>query len=122
MWAKEVLDYCCHIAEKHNRAFYVFQSAPKETPKVLLLGLNPGEDYYYETKMTLKVFTEQNQWYFGGKNHNPKTKWNILKKLEKTIEVNEKLNNEFSNMVYMNLLFFTSSCFSVYNSTFGSSF
>jgi hypothetical protein len=134
MWAKEVLNYCCPIAEKHNRAFYAFQSTPVEKPRVLLLGLNPAGKGPYTTVgeykgqcttwelpeegMRPEIFVQQNPWYFGGRKYDPKEKWNILEKLEVTISVNHELNKEFFNMVYMNLLYFNSKDFKEFQKHF----
>ena len=120
MWAEEVVPYCHSMAEKHNRAFFAFQSAPKKT-NVLLLGLNPARRDPYESQkrtweipngMTPEVFTKQNPFYKGGKYYNEKEKWNILEKFNVTLSASEKLRGLASNMVYMNILYFNSKDFS----------
>jgi hypothetical protein len=124
IWAKEVVPYCDEIARtKVKRAFYVFQSAPKENPKVLLLGLNPGKDYPYEAQyknekwnipdgMTVEAFIKANPY------DQEQDTWTILRGLKKTINVHPLLQSEFEDMVYMNLLYFNSINFDEFQRSF----
>ena len=112
IWAKEAIKYCHPIAETLDRAFYAFQSEPVESPELLLLGLNPGGDFNYGNVMFSEAFLQQNPWYFGGHNYDPKAQWNILNKLQVTKSVTPELDKLFNDMVYMNLLYFNSIDFS----------
>ena len=129
-WAQFAVSYCNNVANQQvDRAYYAFQSKPKENPEVLILGLNPhGKDNYHSQvdnerwglkesgEMIPKVFIQQNQWYIGGKYED--TKWNILKNLEKTIDVQEDFHHLFDNMVYMNILYFNSWNFEEFTKSF----
>lgn len=130
-WAELTVKYCHGLNTdtelKIDRAFYAFQSKPIEEPEVLILGLNPrGQDNYesqYNNErwglkpnqgMTPKVFVQQNQWYYGGKEYGKEKKeWNILNNLRKTTEVHSNLQDLFDedNIVYMNILYFNSEDF-----------
>jgi hypothetical protein len=45
-WAEFTVDYCDKVARhKIDRSFYVFQSEPSLEPEVLILGLNPQDQY-----------------------------------------------------------------------------
>ena len=124
LWAEEVVPYCDDIARtKINRAFYAFQSAPKEKPKVLLLGLNPGRDYPYEAQyknevwnipngMTVEAFIKANPY------DKEMDAWTILKGFKKTTSVHPLLQSEFEDMVYMNLLYFNSINFDEFQRSF----
>jgi hypothetical protein len=123
-WAEFAVSYCNKVAKTQvDRAFYAFQSKPIKSPEVLILGLNPYGNCNYQSqvgneKWELKesnemipaVFIQQNQWYTGGKYADKK--WNILEKLNKTIEVQPEFHLLFENMVYMNILYFNSIDFS----------
>ncbi|MDR0829703.1 MAG: hypothetical protein LBN95_06290 [Prevotellaceae bacterium] len=124
LWAEEVVPYCIETtSSKIDRSFFAFQSEPKECPKVLILGLNPAgvcsyADQYKNEKweipngMTVDVFVHQNPWYFGGKHYDEKERWNILEKLKITTSVNDPMKEMFSDIVYMNILYFNSKDFS----------
>lgn len=130
LWGSFTVDYCHDVAmTKIDRSFYAFQSEPNEKPDVLVLGLNPKGDYPYASifnnekdgwglnqlgRMTPEVFIHQNPWYIGGKFED--VKWNILKNLKKTIEVNEDFHSRFDKMMYMNILYFNSVDFSEFKS------
>ena len=124
MWAEEVVPYCDEIARtKVKRTFYVFQSTPKESPKVLLLGLNPGRDFPYEAQcknekwnipngMTVEAFIKTNPY------DKEQDTWTILRGLKKTKKVHPLLQSEFEDMVYMNLLYFNSINFDKFQRSF----
>lgn len=139
-WAEFTVDYCDTIARtKIDRSFYAFQSEPKFKPDVVIMGLNPYGKSSYEShynnegwglksfgKMTPEVFIHQNPWYIGGEQSGklidgkkPK-EWNILKKLNITMNVHPELNKYFHNMVYMNVLYFNSSDFKEFQNEFKS--
>ena len=111
IWAKEAIEYCHPMAEKLDRAFYAFQSKTIENPELLLLGLNPGGRYSYDNKMTPEKLLQQNSYYFGGSDYDPRKPWKVIKKLQVTKSATEELNEllDPSSMVYMNLLYFNSS-------------
>ena len=111
IWAEEAIKYCHPMAEKLDRAFYAFQSKTLENPRLLLLGLNPGGRYGYEHKMTPEMLLEQNSYYFGGSNYEPRKPWTVLKKLNITRSATREIDGLFNpnTMVYMNLLYFNSS-------------
>ena len=104
-WADFTVNYCDNVARTTiDRSFYAFQSEPKESPEILLLGLNPkGKDNYESIfqnsingwglnswgKMIPEVFVHQNPWYIGGTQASIEKEWNILKKMNKTIHVNQ---------------------------------
>jgi hypothetical protein len=131
MWADEVVPYCHSMAidKKIDRAFYAFQSEPKEKPNVLILALNPYGTYSYAdlyknekweipNGMTPDVFIHQNPFYKEGKYYNEKEKWNILEKFDVTLSANDDLKRLVSDMVYMNILYFNSRDFSEFKNTF----
>ena len=132
IWADFTVNYCDNVARtKIDRCFYAFQSEPKEKPEVLILGLNPRDDYkcdykgQYENigwglngKMVADVFIHQNPWYKGGKQADEQKEWNILKKMNKTIHVQNELSQLFDNMVYMNILYFASKNFNEFKNSF----
>jgi hypothetical protein len=134
-WAEFTVDYCDNVARhKIDRSFYVFQSEPSFEPEVLILGLNPQDQFksrylnQYENvgwglsdygKMTADVLIHQNPWYIGGKQAERKKKeWNILRNLKKTINVHHDLYQLFDNMVYMNILYFNSTNFVEFKNSF----
>ncbi|MEA5257512.1 hypothetical protein VB264_06945 [Arcicella aquatica] len=137
-WAEFTVDYCDNVAKtKIDRSFYAFQSEPKHEPDILILGLNPYGVYNYENqfsnegwgvkqygKMIPDVFIHQNPWYIGGKeadkieNGKKKKEWNILRNLNKTINIHPEFRKCFDNMVYMNILFFNSKDFSEFKKSF----
>jgi len=139
-WAELTVKYCHGLnmdkEMKIDRAFYAFQSKPKEEPKVLILGLNPRGMDNYESQynnerwglklnqgMTPEVFVQQNQWYYGGKEYRTEKKeWNILKNLRKTSSAHSKLHDLFreENIVYMNILYFNSEDFNEFKKCSGS--
>jgi len=139
-WAELTVKYCQGLnmdkEMKIDRAFYAFQSKPKEDPKVLILGLNPRGMDNYESQynnerwglksnqgMTPEVFIQQNQWYYGGKEYGTEKKeWNILKNLKKTSSAHSKLEDFFleENIVYMNILYFNSEDFNEFKKCSGS--
>lgn len=132
IWADFTVDYCDNVARtKIDRCFYAFQSEPKEKPEVLILGLNPRDDYkcdykgQYENigwglngKMVTDVFIHQNPWYKGGKQADKYKEWNILIKMNKTIHVQTEFSQLFDNMVYMNILYFASIDFNEFKNSF----
>ena len=111
IWAEEAIKYCHPMAEKLDRAFYAFHSKTLENPELLLLGLNPGGRYGYEHTMTPSNLLEQNSYYYGGSNYNPRKPWKVLKKLNATRSATREINGLFhpNYMVYMNLFYFNSS-------------
>ncbi len=132
-WADHTVKYCHNIAEKKDRSFYAFQSEPKENPEVLILGLNPGGNFSYQSmydhktdgwglnksgKMITEVFIHQNPGYKGGRLEDPKKEWNILGNMNKTINVNNEFRQLFDNMVYMNILYFNSTDFNEFKDHF----
>jgi hypothetical protein len=111
--------------KKIDRTFYAFQSEPKESPQVLVLGLNPHGTYNYAGQyenndwkipngMTPDVFVHQNPC-IGGKDS-----WNIIKKMKVTTSVCKDLDEAFSdsNMMYMNILYFNSDNFAEFQRSF----
>jgi hypothetical protein len=58
--------------------------------------------------MTSDVLIHQNPWYIGGQQAKSEKEWNILRNLNKTINVHNDLRHLFDNMVYMNILYFNS--------------
>jgi hypothetical protein len=131
-WAEFTLEYCNEVAKIKNRAFFAFQSTPKFKPEVLVLGLNPARNDTFADqisnenwkikdfgKMSPEIFLQQNPWYNGGEK-DEKGDWNILKKLNKTIEVHSDLLSCFDSLVYMNILYFNSTDFNEFKKHFGS--
>lgn len=49
-WAQKVIDSITPIAEKFDTDFYPLQSPMLEKPQVLILGLNPGGGYTYNSQ------------------------------------------------------------------------
>jgi len=132
-WAQFTVEYCHDIAiNKIDRSFFAFQSDPKvENPEIIILGLNPQNTYSYKSqyenegwgltelqKMTPDVFLQQNPWYIGGHKAVIGKEWNILKNLNKTIVVQKDLSLLFDKMIYMNILYFNSTDFSEFKSSF----
>lgn len=130
-WAEYSAEYCNKIAKVKNRAFYVFQSEPISEPEILILGLNPGGKNSFDSqiesdgwglkeykKMTPEVFIHQNPWYIGGKEAEKEKEWNILRNLNKTVNVQSELSQIFDNMVYMNILYFNSTNFAEFKTCF----
>lgn len=133
-WALFTVDYCHNVAtNKIKRSFYAFQSEPKEEPEVLILGLNPQDQFksdyksQFENKgwglkkwgqMVPEIFIHQNPWYIGGINAEKEKAWNILKNLNKTIEVQPDFRILFNDMVYMNILYFNSKDFNEFKNSF----
>jgi hypothetical protein len=130
-WAEFTVEYCNEIAENKNRTYYVFQSEPRYEPDVLILGLNPGGNFTFESqiekegwglkqhgKMISEILIHQNPWYFGGKEEKKEKEWNILRNLNKTINVHSEVSGIFDNMVYMNILYFNSKDFAEFKSWF----
>jgi hypothetical protein len=130
-WAEFTVEYCNIVAKVKERAYYVFQSEPKPEPDVLILGLNPGGNYNFDSqlekdgwgltqhgKMIPEVFIHQNPWYIGGKEAEKEKEWNILRNLNKTINVHSELSRVFDNMVYMNILYFNSTDFTEFKTCF----
>jgi len=119
-WAKDVVPYCDKIARTKTDCgeFYAFQSAPKKKPNVLLLVLNPRDEYNctYQAQcegknmpdgMTIDFFINGNSFY-SGKTSEEAT-WTILKGFEKTKNIqHQDFKDEFDNMMYMNILYFSS--------------
>jgi hypothetical protein len=52
-WSTKVIDYAHGVATNPdldmNLSFYAFQSPPKESPELLILGINPGGEHSLET-------------------------------------------------------------------------
>lgn len=132
-WADFTVKYCHNIALITDRSFYAFQSEPKENPEVLILGLNPGGNFSYQSmydhktdgwglnksrKMITEVFIHQNPGYKGGRLEDPIKEWNILNNMNKTINVNNEFRQLFDNMVYMNILYFNSTDFNEFKDHF----
>jgi|GEM_PF-1597492 len=133
-WAEFTVDYCDNVARnKIDRSFYVFQSEPSFEPEVLILGLNPQDQYKSRysnqhenpkwglkdhNRMTAEVLIHQNPWYIGGKQAKNEKEWNILRNLNKTINVHKDLSQLFDNMVYMNILYFNSTDFNEFKNSF----
>jgi hypothetical protein len=95
-----------------NLTFYAFQSAPKENPDLLILGINPAGEYTYsdlynnpawgltiEKQMTADVLLKENPFF-----HNHET-WTIWKNLCKSF-TNERMNNILNSSMYMNFVYF----------------
>jgi hypothetical protein len=128
-WAEFTVDYCDNVARtKKDRSFYAFQSEPKFKPEVLLLGLNPHEDFSYSSqrvnhkwglkgRMTPEVFIQQNPWYTGGRQADNKD-WQIIKSYKKIVNVHPDLYRQLDNMVYMNILYFNSKNFDEFQKSF----
>jgi hypothetical protein len=131
-WAQFTVDYCDNVAiNKINRSFYAFQSEPKHEPDILILGLNPQDMSEYRNqyenigwglkpygKMIPEVFIHQNPWYIGGSQASKEKEWNILKNLNKTINVHPDVSRFFENMIYMNILYFNSKDFKEFKNSF----
>lgn len=115
-WSNKVVNYCHDKATNPeydlDLSFYAFQSAPKESPELLLLGINPGREYNYadqfnnpiwglidEKRMSAEVFVQANPLF-----HNHKT-WTLWKNLSKSFE-SDRMNDILSNSMYMNFIYF----------------
>jgi len=115
-WSNKVVNYCheaaTNPANNLNLSFYAFQSVPKESPELLVLGINPGEENTYESqfnnpiwglteekKMTAEVFEKANPCF-----HNHDT-WRLWKNLSKSFDGN-RMNDILFNSMYMNFIYF----------------
>lgn len=115
-WSNKVVTYChekaTNPAYKLDLSFYAFQSVPKESPELLLLGINPGREYTYaeqfnnpiwgltkEKKMTAEVFEK------GNPEFNTHNTWMLWKNLSKSFE-SDKMKDILSNSMYMNFIYF----------------
>jgi hypothetical protein len=115
-WSNKVVNYCHEMATNTeynlDLSFYAFQSVPKESPELLVLGINPGEENSYgsqfnnpiwglteEKKMTAEVFEKANPVFH---NHN---NWRLWKNLSKSFD-GDRMNDILSNSMYMNFIYF----------------
>ncbi len=115
-WSNKVVNYChntaTNIENDLDLSFYAFQSAPKESPELLLLGINPKGEFAYadqfnnpiwglinEKRMTAEVFMQANPFF-----HNHET-WALWKNLSKSFE-SSRMNDILSNSMYMNFMYF----------------
>jgi hypothetical protein len=120
-WSDDVVKYCHSIATNPqydmDLAFFAFQSAPKEKPDLLILGINPGgkdgvsnyEGQYSNSiwgltdknEMTPEVFAKGNPCF------HTLEKWPIWQNLIKSFS-DLQMNNLLSNSMYMNMVYFNS--------------
>lgn len=115
-WSNKVVNYCHDIAINPefdlDLSFYAFQSEPKESPELLILGINPGREFTYadqfnnpiwslvnDKRMTAEVFRNANPLF-----HNHKT-WTLWKNLSKSFS-DDVMNEILSNSMYMNFIYF----------------
>jgi len=115
-WSIKVVNYCHEMATNPDYnldlSFYAFQSAPKESPELLLLGINPGREYTYadqfnnpiwglkdEKKMSAEVFVKANPVFH---NHDS---WKLWKNLSKSFE-SDRMKDILANSMYMNFIYF----------------
>jgi hypothetical protein len=115
-WSNKVVNYCHDKATNPeynlDLSFYAFQSAPKERPELLLLGINPGREYSYadqfnnpiwgltgDKQMTAERFIQANPMFH---NHNT---WALWKNLSKSFN-SERMNDILSSSMYMNFIYF----------------
>lgn len=115
-WGNKAANYCHDKATNPeydlDLSFYAFQSTPKESPELLLLGINPGREYKYadqfnnpiwglteEKRMSAKVFVQANPLF-----HQHIT-WLLWRNLSKSFD-NERMTGILSNSMYMNFIYF----------------
>ena len=109
-WAEKVINEISPIARKLNKDFYPFQSAVKNNPEILFLGLNPGGGSTYESQSKkdewefINSYDEENQPIKMMKperllNGNPffdknSEDWKYIKGLRRILLFNEALNSD----------------------------
>lgn len=115
-WGNKAANYCHEKATNPeydlDLSFYAFQSTPKESPELLLLGINPGREYKYadqfnnpiwglteEKRMSAKVFVQANPLF------HQHTTWLLWRNLSKSFD-NERMTGILSNSMYMNFIYF----------------
>jgi hypothetical protein len=115
-WSNKVVNYCHTMATNPeynlDLSFFAFQSLPKESPELLILGINPGREFTYadqfnnpiwgltvEKKMTAEVFEKANPMFH---NHDS---WTLWKNLSKSFE-SDTMKDILSNSMYMNFIYF----------------
>lgn len=115
-WSNKVVNYCHEIATNPefnlNLSFYAFQSEPKESPELLILGINPGREFSYadqfnnpiwglinDKQMTAEVFRKANPLFHDHKS------WTLWKNLSKSF-IDDTMNEMLSNSMYMNFIYF----------------
>ncbi|WP_299581680.1 hypothetical protein [uncultured Sunxiuqinia sp.] len=117
-WSRNVVAYCHEVAMTPeydmDLSFYAFQSLPKEQPELLILGINPAEQFSYadqyenpvwhltEAKqMTPEVLLAGNPFYHEHKN------WTIWKNLQKSF-AQQEMQQILEESMYMNFVYFNS--------------
>ncbi len=101
-WGRKVVDFCNEIATNEeyelNLHFYAFQSAPKQNPDLLILGINPGEEHEYKGKISVEKFIEANPFFCNHKD------WAMWKRLSISFESIPEILEESMcmNLVYFN--------------------
>lgn len=114
-WCEKACRYCYSLVQsgKVNLSFFAFQSEPRFKPEILILGLNPGNDYgfdknkYPNFEETLKMFSKANAWFIE------KDNWRLWRGINRVFthaKLKTMLNQEDSFM-YMNLLYFNTKRF-----------
>jgi hypothetical protein len=115
-WSNKVVNYCHDKATNPDYnldlSFHAFQSVPKESPELLLLGINPGREYAYadqfnnpiwglieEKRMTAEVFVKANPTIADLKT------WRLWNNLSKAF-YSERMNDILSSSMLMNLIYF----------------
>lgn len=117
-WSKKACRYCYELVEsnKIDLYFYAFQSQPKFNPDILILGLNPGEEYgfpkdkYSNFEDTLQMFSKGNPCF------EKRDDWHIwqgLKRIFSYAKHQEILDKE-GLFMYMNLLYFNTRKFDTF--------
>jgi hypothetical protein len=110
-WAEKAAGQCREIAVSSdpairvNKCFYAFQSPPRESPDLLVVGLNPAEEYGYPENRSLQEDVERM------KKENPcwgdRENWKIWKET-KSYFASDALKDLLENSVYMNEIYFNS--------------
>lgn len=112
-WAKVVIDYCTKPAKELNLEFYPLQSRIKTNPKMLIIGVNPGNGHggNYESQST------NSEWEFkdgkmqvdrllkGNPSFNRNADWKFFFNLRQINFLKDILDNE--DYVYMNYFYFS---------------
>ena len=103
-WAEKVVKKYDRVAEVENSSYYTQSNLKiiKSSPKVLILGINPGSSGKYK-KIDPDTFLEGNHPYFS-----PKVDWHIWKGLKKIFRaggIEELLENE-DDFVFSNIYHF----------------
>lgn len=116
-WSNKAVASCHRLATNTeldlNLSFFAFQSIPKVNPDLLILGINPGNEFTYsdqynnpgwgldESGMNAEIFMNGNPFSQDYEN------WLIWKNLRKSF-IGEKMNNMLTNSMYMNFIYFNS--------------